>query len=89
MSDTGELKDTLLAAPASQLDAKLKPLIEKWDNPPKAIQILEVLDLCINGGLASDFMVMTFQVIYKVTCEREGVTHDDMVKRATWRSKAG
>ena len=47
------LKEALLKAPDSQLDACMFPLIEKWDDNPTALQILEVLDECIYSALAS------------------------------------
>jgi len=82
-----ELAKLLLEAPDSQLDAKMKPLIEKWSNPPTPIQILEVLDYCIHGSLASGFMVATLQMVYDNTCKQNETTHEEVVKLATWREK--
>ena len=79
------LKEGLLSAPDTQLDANMKPLIQKWDDPPKAIQVLEVLDHCIHGSLASGFVVTLLQVVYDSTCKSEGVTHEQMERQATWR----
>ena len=52
------LKEALLKAPDSQLDACMFPLIEKWDDNPTALQILEVLDECIYSALASGFVIV-------------------------------
>lgn len=79
------MKDILLAAPDSQLDAAMKPLIEKWSDPPTPIQILEVLDHCINGSLASGFVVHTLQIVYDMSCKEANTTHEEVVKQATWR----
>ncbi len=83
MSDN--LKTALLSAPESQLDAKMKPLIEKWGEPPTAIQLLEVLDHCIHGALASSLVVKLLQLLYDDTLKAEGTTHEEVVKLATWR----
>jgi hypothetical protein len=79
------LKEALLSAPDSQLDAQMKPLIRTWDNPPKAIQILEVLDYCIHGSLGSGFVVSLLQSLYDSACRNEGTTHDQVVLNAHWR----
>jgi hypothetical protein len=79
------MKDILLAAPDSQIDAAMKPLIEKWSDPPTPIQILEVLDHCIHGGLASGFVVHALQIVYDVACKDANTTHEEVVKQATWR----
>ena len=79
--------ELLLEAPDSQLDASMKPLIKKWSDPPTAIQILEVLDFCIHGALASGFVVAVLQVQYDVALKREGKRHEDMVPLATWRNR--
>lgn len=81
-----EMIDLLLAAPDSQLDVAMKPLISKWSEPPTAIQVLEVLDHCIHGSLASGFMVRFLQALYDMACKREQTTHEEVVKGATWRS---
>ena len=75
----------LLKAPDTQLDASMFPLIQKWSTPPTAVQILEVLDMCIHGALASGFMVTLLELGYDDACQREKTTHKDVVKLATWR----
>lgn len=80
------MREILLACPDSQIDAIARELVEKWSDPPKALQILEVLDLCIYGGLASGLVVRTLQVMYDATCKQEGVTHEQLVPLATWRT---
>jgi len=80
-----ELRDLLLGSSTTQLDVSLKPLIEKWSDPPWAIEILEVLDYCIRGSLASSFIVTALQVVYSSALETEGTTHEAMLSLATWR----
>lgn len=79
------LKDAFLGLSDEQLDASMFPLIRKWSDPPSALQILEVLDHCIHGALASGFIVTTLQVLYDASLKREGKAHEDMVPLATWR----
>jgi len=82
-----ELAKMLLEAPDSQLDAAMKPYIEKWSDPPKAIQILEVLDHCIHGSLANDLVIKALQLFYDQACKVEGVTHAALVPQAVWRNR--
>lgn len=79
------LKQMLLTAPDTQLDSCMFPLIEKWDDEPTSLQILEVLDQCIFSALASGFVVGLLQTLYDAACKREGKTHEDNVPFATWR----
>lgn len=82
-----DIIDHLLNAPSSQLDAGMKPFIVRWDNPPTALQVLEVLDNCIMGSLASGFVVTCLQVLYDRACKRTGTTHEDVIKSASWRTE--
>jgi hypothetical protein len=65
--------------------ADMLPLVAKWDSPPTAIQILEVLDYCIFSALASGGIVTMLQGEYKKACEVENTTHEQVVGLATWR----
>lgn len=85
MSNDDDLIQTLLKAPDRQLDARMKPLIEKWDKPAKAIQILEVLDHCVNGSLASGVVVRLFEILLGGAIKREETTYEAVVAQATWR----
>lgn len=83
-----DLREVFLEAPESQLDPSLKPLIEKWNSPtPSALQVLEVLDLCIFSSLASGFVVNALQAMYQGCLAKDGTTHDELVKLATWRGE--
>ena len=83
----GNLADLLLASSDRQIDASMRPLIRKWDDEPTALQILEVLDHCIYGSLASGLVVGALELSYETALGREGKTHADMVALATWRDR--
>lgn len=85
MSELAGLKQLMLEAPEGQLDPSVLPLIEKWDDEPKAIQILEVLDECIHYGLASGFVVSSLQTMLEFALKNEGITLDHIVAHAVWR----
>lgn len=80
-----DLKKVLLAAPSNQLDDSVKPLLEAWDDPPTPLQVLEVVDKCVRSALASGFALSTLQGVYEMVCRHNGVTHEEVVKQATWR----
>ena len=81
-----ELRDLLISAPDSQIDASMRPLLEKWGEPPTALQILEVLDQCIHGSLASGLVVAVLQAEYDLALAREATTHEAVVRGAAWRT---
>ncbi len=85
--DYAGLKKLMMEASDSQLDASMKPLIEKWGEPPTSLQVLEVLDQCIFASLASDFVVKCLQLMYDDRLKDEGKTHEQNVPLATWREE--
>jgi hypothetical protein len=78
----------LLQAPATQLDDVVKPKIEKWDDPPTALQVLEVLDIVVYDALASSFVVKVLEVVLDMAIKRENTTYEAVVAQATWRKKS-
>jgi len=80
-----EITKLLLEAPDSWLDRCVMPLICTWEGKPSAIQLLELLDRCIHGALASDTMVLVLQMFYNQALKDEGLTHEQLVPQATWR----
>lgn len=82
-----EAIEVLLRAPNSQLDDTAKLMIEKWDCPPSTLQVLEVLDSCTHGALASGFVIGILDVLYDTRCKEEGTTHEEVAKRAAWRNR--
>ena len=85
---SNDIQEALLKAPDSQLDPSVKPMIQKWKNPPTAIQILEVLDFCIHGSEASGFVVGLLQMMYNQACKAENTTHEQVVLGAHWRNRS-
>lgn len=77
----------LLVAPDGQLDASVKPLIEKWNDEPTSLQVLKVLDQCVNSALASGFTISLLEMLLKEGIERENTTYDAVVDQATWRQR--
>jgi hypothetical protein len=75
----------LLAAPDHHLDESMQPLIQKWSDPPTPIQVLEVLDYCVHSSLASGLGMKMLHILYDDVCKANNVTHEDVVKDATWR----
>ena len=80
-----EIKNVLLRAPSNELDPVVHGLIEKWNEEPTSLQVLEVLDKVIYGSLASTFTVMVLQSLYGKALANENTTHDKVVKLAVWR----
>ncbi len=79
------IKSVLLAAPVSQFDEVMHPFVQKWDDPPTSLQLLEVLDLCILCAHGSDLVITLLQTVYDETLQREQKKHEDNVPLATWR----
>lgn len=82
-----KIKQHLLEAPDLHLDASVKPLIAAWYDIPTSLQILEVIDMCIYGSLASGFVIKLFQAYYDQALVDENVTHESNVQHAKWRDK--
>lgn len=82
------LKYMLLEAPDSQLDHSMFPLIEKWNDPdPTSLQLLEVIDNCIHGGLSSGIVLSFMQMELDQRLSDEGKTLEDILPFATWRNR--
>lgn len=84
MGDT--IRNLLIKMSDGQIDASMTPLLERWDEPPTTLQVLEVLDKCIHGSLASGFVVTVLQAAYDQALAREATTHETVVQGATWRT---
>lgn len=68
-----------------QIDASMQEKIRAWPDPVPAISVLEVLDACVDGSLASGFVITVLDVILQDRMMIEGTTIDELVKLATWR----
>jgi len=85
MTLASELLPELLEAPGSQLDPALRKKLLAWSVPPRALEILEVLDLCVHGGLGSGFVVSLLDMMLQDAIRVEGTTYEAVVALATWR----
>lgn len=80
------LKQHLLVAPAEVLSPLLLPIVERWNDPPTSIQLLELLDQCVHTGGAAGFVVMALETLMMATMKTEGVTSKDLLPLAVWRN---
>lgn len=80
-----ELKQLLLQAPDSELDSCMFPLIEKWNDTPTAIQVMEVLDHCVHSALASGFVIALLETMVETALKEENLTRDQLIEKAIWR----
>ena len=80
-----ELKELLLQAPDGHIAQSALLTIEKWDEEPKAIQILETLDMCVHYGLSSGFATGVLEMLLNRALELENKTYEEIVELAVWR----
>lgn len=80
------LKQHLLVAPAGVLSPLLLPIVERWNDPPTSIQLLELLDQCVHTGGAAGFVVTALEAVMLKTMQDEGVTSEDLLPLAVWRT---
>lgn len=82
-----EILDLLLKAPDSQLDESMFELIKQFSSPPKALELLEVIDKCVCDSLASGFVLTLLEAFYMDALEAEGKIHEEVIKDAIWRDE--
>lgn len=81
-----DIKEMLLTAPPTAIDPVILPMIQDWDEPTaSSLQILKVIDICVNECLADSRVVSILQVLYETVLRIEGKKHEDNVPFATWR----
>lgn len=81
------LKELLLDAPETQLDKAALDDIRTWNEPPKALEILKTLDMCVHSALASGFAIQVLELMLDVQMKEEGTTHEELGKEAFWRER--
>lgn len=79
------IKQYLLVAPDSELDASAKLTIEKWDDEPTALQVLETLDDIVKYSSGSPYAIKALEVLLNIALMRENITYDKLVQQAHWR----
>jgi len=81
------LKELLLEAPEGHLSESALESIREWGEPePKALQILKTLDMCVNAGLSSGFVIGVLEQMLYYYTTKEKTTHEELIKEATWRN---
>jgi len=81
------LKEIFLQRSDEALDPIAKTLIRQWDEPmPTALQLLEVLDACVNGGLCSGLEITAMDLFLQNQLKEEGISMTTLLERATWRA---
>lgn len=79
------IKSLLLEAPDGHMSASVKTLIEKWDDEPKSLNVLELLDAIVLTGGGSAFLMGILQELLTRTLNKEGVSLEETITLATWR----
>ena len=80
-----DIKQHLLTAPTTEVDLSLRYMIQKWSEPPKSLEILEVLDAAVFSSSGSGFVVRLLELMLEHAIASENVTYEEVVKQATWR----
>ena len=80
-----EFKYLFSNAPNDQIDETLKDRIKEWNEIPKAIEILQMLDYAVMYSLASEFAISVLEMALKVSLENENLTINDLLPQAWWR----
>ena len=84
--DTKTLKQLLIEAPEGHLSKVAVDSIKEWDDEPKAIQILKTLDMCVNSGMSSGFVIGVLEQMLTYYSILEKTTIEDVIKQAHWRT---
>lgn len=82
-----DMRGMIQMAPDGQIAHSLRPKMEKLDDVPKAIQILELLDDCVYYALASEFGMMVLNKMLEAAINLENTTYAEVVSKATWRNE--
>lgn len=77
----------LATGPSTQVDPHVKQSLEllALDHNLTAAKLLKVLDQCVEGALASDFVVSALDMLWKQHLKAENKTVDQGLAEATWR----
>ncbi len=80
------LKDMILKAPEGQLAQSGKDIINKhWGSDPSALDILRLLDHCVNVAAGSSFVIKVLDIMLSQAIANEQTTMEQLAKQATWR----
>lgn len=87
MSEGDTIKSIWKKAPDSSLSNELQSIIDRWNDDPSAIQVLELLDWAIHSGGANQFTVRVLETMLYARIKEEHTTYADVIARATWRKE--
>jgi hypothetical protein len=76
-------------APAGICEPSIVERLRRMPFPPRALDLLHVLDDVVYGGLACDRFVEALDAIVHDVAEEEGTTFEELERRATWRDPDG
>lgn len=85
-TDVASVVAFLKAAPHGEIDTIAVDKIKTWCDDVSSLQVLEVLDMCIYGALASPIALTAIDHLYDYLLEIENKTHDDNLPYAHWRN---
>ena len=80
-----KLIDLLRDAPDSELDPTIVELIKGWDSPPKALDVLRVLDEAVFTGGASQLSMLALEEVLRQSMVAEGCTYKELTNKAMLR----
>jgi hypothetical protein len=83
------LREMAVTAPDGQIDSSIQPMIAKFDEVPKALQILEVLDHCARCALASGVAMRALNAMLAAAIPFEETTYAEVeaIANQTWRKQ--
>lgn len=83
--DMETMKELFARAPEVEIDPSLQPIIQRWDDEPSAVQVLELLDHGTHSGGLSDFVISALRIMLTQAMNSEGLAWNDLVAKVTWR----
>jgi hypothetical protein len=83
--------DGMAIAPVEHMDPKMLPkfkaLAENEDR--RAVDLLRLIDECVNNSLSSDFSVQVLDIAWQAMLNNEGKTVEQGFAEAPWRNFKG
>jgi hypothetical protein len=79
----------LAQAPHEEMDPCMLPRLQALADatPPKADDVLHVLDDCVHNALCSDFCIRALDILWRELLKNEGRTVEQSFAAAVWRKE--
>jgi hypothetical protein len=76
-------------APSDQMDPSMLSIFKALAdaNPPKADDVLHVIDDCVYASLCSDFCIRVMDTVWRELLKDEGRTVEQGIEAAIWRKE--